>query len=217
MFQFQVSRKLLLATAATGLIAFAGCSNQPETTATNQAPKKANSPAKAASTPKKAAAPAPRPKAEPAKVVPVSAKATQPAGHVITMPKGTPITATVDQTLHSTKNHQGDTFAASLAAPVKVDGKTVLPKGAHITGKVVTVKKHELKVELASVVIHGKSYDLETNSLRPSDKVKTASAKSSDKNDKNKDAKQKTDNSTLAAKTQLTFKLSKPVTVPAKG
>lgn len=215
MVQSQVCRKLLLATAAAvGLIAFAGCSNQPETTATNQAPKKANSPAKAASAPKKASAPRAKPKAEPAKVVPVSSKATQPAGHVITVPRGTPITATVDQTLHSDKNHKGDTFAASLSSPVKVDGKTVLPKGAHITGKVVTVKKHELKVELASVVIHGKSYGLETNSVRPSDNIKPASAKSSDKN---KEAKQKIDNSTLAAKTQLTFKLSKPVTVPAKG
>jgi len=87
----------------------------------------------------------------------------------------------------------------------------VLPKGAHITGKVVTAKKHELKVALASVVIHGKSYDLETNSLRPSDKFKSASAKGKDK------ANQKIDNSKLAANSQLTFKLSKPVNVPSKG
>ena len=61
----------------------------------------------------------------------------------------------MDQTLASDKNHKGDAFVASLSSPVKVDGKTVLPAGAHITGKVVTVKKHELKVALASVVIHG--------------------------------------------------------------
>jgi hypothetical protein len=96
---------------------------------------------------------------------------------------------------------------------VKIDGKTVLPKGAHVTGKVVHVKKNELKVELASVTLHGKSYDLETNTRRPSDKVKF---KATDKNaDKSKE--KKTDNSTLAAKTELTFKLSKSVTVPAKG
>jgi hypothetical protein len=129
------------------------------------------------------------------------------------MPKGTQLTAIVDQTLRSTKAHEGDSFAASLAAPVKVDGKTVLPKGAHVTGKVVQVKKNELKVELASVTLHGKSYDLETNSRRPSDKVKV---KSSDKNaDKSKD--KKNDNSVLGAKTELIFKLSKPVAVPAKG
>lgn len=203
MFESRVSSRLLLALAAAGLSALAGCSSHPETTTTNQ-------PAKATPV-KKAAAPRRKPKADPPKVIAVSAKATEPTGHVITVPKGTPITAIVDQTLASDKNHKGDAFVASLSSPVKVDGKTVLPKGAHITGKVVTVKKHELKVALASVVIHGKSYDLQTNSLRPSDKAKTASAKSKEQ------ATQKTDNSKLAVNSQLTFKLSKSVTVPVKG
>lgn len=203
MFESQVSPKLLLACLAVGLMGFAGCSSQPQTTAADQPPKTTHV--------KRAAAPAPKPKAEGPKVVPVSAKASQPTGHVVTVPKGTPITAIVDQTLGSDKNHKGDTFVASLSSPVKIDGKTVLPKGAHITGKVVTAKKHELKVALASVVIHGKSYDLQTNSLRPSDKFKTASAKGKDK------ANQKIDNSKLAVNSQLTFKLSKPVNVPSKG
>jgi hypothetical protein len=199
MFQSLLSRKLCLILAAAGLIAVAGCSSQPETTATNHSAK-----------PKAATAKTDAPKATPA-----SAKATQPTWPVITVPKGTQLTAIVDQTLRSDKAHQGETFAASLAEPVKVKGKTILPKGAHVTGKVVAVKKNELKVQLASVDIHGKSYDLETNSRRPSDrvKVKTASAKSSDKNKE----KQKKDNSTLPVKTELTFKLSKPVTVPVKG
>ena len=203
MLQSPVYRKLFLAIAGAGLVALAGCSSQPKTAATNQ-------PVKATPV-KKTAAPARKPKADPPKVVAVSAKTTEPTGQVITVPKGTPITAVVDQTLGSDKNHKGDAFVASLSSPVKVDGKTVLPKGAHITGKVVTVKKHELKVALASVVIHGKAYDLQTNSLRPSDKVKTASAKSKEK------ASQKIDNSKLAVNSQLTFKLSKSVTVPVKG
>lgn len=203
MFESRLSSRLLLALAAAGLSALAGCSSHPETTTTNQ-------PAKATPV-KKAAAPRRKPKADPPKAVAVSAKATEPTGHVITVPKGTPITAMVDQTLASDKNHKGDAFVASLSSPVKVDGKTVLPKGAHITGKVVTVKKHELKVALGSVVIHGKSYDLQTNSLRPSDKAKTASAKSKEQ------ATQKIDNSKLAVNSQLTFKLSKSVTVPVKG
>ena len=210
MFQLQFSRKLGLTAALTGLIAFVGCSGQQDEQAANSAPK-ANQAAKAAP---KAAAPKPAvAKGEMPKVTPVSAKATQPTGPVITVPKGTQITAVVDQTLRSTKTHEGDTFAASLAAPVKIDGKTVLPKGAHVTGKVVHVKKDELKVQLASVTLHGKSYDLETNTRRPSDKVKIkSSAKNTDKS-----KEKKADNSTLTAKTELTFKLSKPVSVPAKG
>jgi len=209
MFQSQFSRKLGLAVAVAGLMAMAGCSGQ-QGQATNQAPKK-NQAAKAA--PKPAAAKPDVAKGETPKVTPVSAKTRQPAGPVITVPKGTQLTAVVDQTIRSTKTHEGDTFAASLAAPVKLDGKTVLPKGAHVTGKVVHVKKTEIKVELASVTLHGKSYDLETNTRRPSDKVKTkTSAKNADKG-----KEKKTDNSTLTAKTELTFKLSKPVSVPAKG
>ena len=203
MFPSQLSRKLCLALTAVGLIASAGCSSHEGT----------HQPAKRAA---KAAAPkAAAPNVETPKAMPVSAKA-QPTGPVITVPKGTPITAIVDQTLRSNKTHEGDTFAASLAAPVKVNGKTVLPKGAQVTGKVVTVKKNELKVQLASVTLRGRSYDLQTNTRRPSDKVKTASAKSSDRS-KEKTKEKKTDNSTLGAKTELTFKLSKPVTVPVKG
>ena len=206
MFQLKFSRKLGLALAVAGLIGIAGCSGQQDEQAANPSPKAKAAPKAATARPSVA-------KDETPKVTPVSAKTTQPTGPVITVPKGTQLTAVVDQTLRSTKTHEGDTFAASLAAPVKVDGKTVLPKGAHVTGKVVHVKKDELKVELASVTLHGKSYDLETNTRRPSDKVKT---KSSAKNvDKSKE--KKPDNSVLGAKTELTFKLSKPVTVPAKG
>lgn len=203
--------------AAAGLIAFAGCSGQQDQQAVNQAPKanqapRASRPSKA--TPKATVAqPAvAKAKGDTPKVIPVSAR-TQQTGPAIIVPKGTPLTAVVGQTLHSAKIHEGDTFAASLAAPVKVDGKTALPKGAHITGKVVHVKKNELKVELASVTLHGKSYDLQTNTRRPSDKVKV---KLSDRNAETTKEK-KTDNSTLTVKTELTFKLSKPVTVPAKG
>lgn len=209
MFQSQFSRKLGLAVAVACFMTVAGCSGQQDEQATNQ-PRKANRPSKAA--PKSAAAKPAVARGEMPRATLVSAKAP-PTVPVVTVPKGTQLTAVVDQTLHSTKTHEGDTFAASLAAPVKVDGKTVLPKGAHVTGKVVHVKKNELKVELASVTLHGRSYDLQTNTRRPSDKLKT---KTSDKNaDKSKE--KKNDNSVLGARTELTFKLSRPVTVPAKG
>jgi glucose/arabinose dehydrogenase len=186
-FQSQVCRKITLAAAAVGIFVAAGCSNQPASEATSQpANQPAAQPAKTSPAPvKKEAAP---------KTVAVSAKATQPA-QVVTVPKGTAITATMGKTLSADKNHSGDSFVASLSAPIKVDGKIVVPKGSRITGRVVTVKKHELKVALASVVVRGKSYDLATNSVRPSDKSKA----------------------TLSAKSQLTFKLAKPVTVPVKG
>lgn len=214
MFDSHLSRKLGLILAAAGLIALAGCSGQQDQQASNQAPKR-NQAAKAVPkpAPKSAAVRPAVAKGETPKATPISTKATQPTGPVMIVPKGTQLTAVVDQTLRSTKAHDGDTFAASLAAPVKIDGKTVLPKGAHVTGKVVHVKKNELKVELAAVTLRGKSYDLQTNTRRPSDKVKV---KSNDKTE-DKSKEKKADNSILGAKTELMFKLSKPVTVPVKG
>ena len=206
MFNSQVYSKLWLAVAAAGLIAVAGCSNQPANEATNQPTIKATDTVK---------------KAEPAKPASVSTKVTQPP-QLVTVPKGMAITATVGQTLASDKNHPGDSFAARLSAPVQVDGKTVIPKGTRLTGRVVTVKKHELKVTLASVVLHGKSYDLETNSVRPPKKSPTKNNdKKSDKNNAKDSAvasdKKDKNNITLPAQTQLTFKLAKPVAVPVKG
>jgi len=40
---------------------------------------------------------------------------------MVTVPKGTAISATVGQTLASNKNHVGDTFAARLSTPVQVE------------------------------------------------------------------------------------------------
>jgi hypothetical protein len=141
----------------------------------------------------------------------VSARATQPL-QLITLPKGTTITATVAQTLATDKNHWGDSFVASIARPVRIDGKIVLPRGTEVTGRVLEVKNHELKVVLSSVVVHGVYCDLATNARRPSDKDQL-----SHKGEKNSTRKQKKDDSTLLARTRLTFKLSKPTTIPAKA
>jgi len=46
----------------------------------------------------------------------------------------------------------------------------VIPKGTKVVGRVVKVKNKELKVTLASVNCHGKSYELETNSVAQSAK-----------------------------------------------
>lgn len=195
MFDTQFHRKLWLAAAAAGFLTVAGCSNQ----ATNEA---------AATTPEKA---------EPPKAASVSNKAPQPAT-MITVPKGTAISATVGQTLASNKNHVGDTFAARLSTPVQVEGKTVIPKGAKVVGRVVKVKNKELKVTLASVELHGKSYELETNSVAQSAKNQSKNnAKDSAKTKGKTDTKDKKDVTTLPAQSRLSFKLAKAVSIPVKG
>jgi len=183
----QAHRNLWLVLAGAAVLAVAGCSDK----ATNET----------ASAPRKPAA------AKPAAAKPaVVAKAPEPAT-MITLPKGTAISAAARQTLATDKNKVGDTFAASLTEPIQVDGKTVIPKGTQVTCRIVKVRKNELKVTLASVVIHGKSYPLDSNSITG---PKTH-AKNADKSKANKDV------TLLAAKSKLTFKLAKPATIPLKG
>jgi glucose/arabinose dehydrogenase len=198
MFNSQVHRNRWFALAAVAVLTAAGCSKTATDNASNTA-KEANP-----ATPAAAAKPAVA--AKPAAV----AKAAEPTT-MITLPKGTAISAAARQTLATDKNKVGDTFAASLTAPIQVEGKTVIPKGAQVICRIVKIKKHELKVTLASVVIHGKSYALDSNSIAgPKSQAKT-DAKDADKAKANKDV------TLLAAKSKLTFKLAKPVTIPVKG
>ena len=190
MLESKLYRKLSLTAAVLGFLTAAACSNQPAVVDSSH-------PAQAAQDAATGAAPGA------ATVSP--AAATQPL-HLVTLPKGTQITATVRQTLNTDKNRRGDTFSARLAQPVKVDGKTVLPRGTAITGRITKLRTYELKVALSSVVVDGIYCDLDTNSRRPSDKEP-----------KPVNQKQYKDNSTLSARTRLTFKLSKPATVPAKA
>ena len=194
MFNSQAHRNLWLVLAGAVVLIVAGCSNE----ATNKASNKAGNKAVSAAKKPDAAKPA------------VVAKAAEPTA-MITLPKGTAISAAARQTLATDKNKVGDTFAASLTEPIKVDGKTVIPKGTQVTCRIVKVKKNELKVTLASVVIHGKSYPLDTNSITGPKSQAKSNAKSADKSKANKDV------TLLAAKSKLTFKLAKPATIPVKG
>ena len=90
----------------------------------------------------------------------------------ITIPEGTQLEVTVDETLASNRNNPGDSFAASLARPVVKDGKTIIPAGAHVTGRVVDAKDSgrlhvpaRLSVALSSVEVDGKSYDIDTDTI----------------------------------------------------
>lgn len=196
MFSSQVHRNLWLALAAAAVLTAAGCSKTTTDEASNTAKEEA----------KPVAAAKPAVAAKPAAV----AKAAEPTT-MITLPKGTAISAAARQTLATDKNKVGDTFAASLTEPIQVDGKTVIPKGAQVTCRIVKVRKHELKVTLASVVIHGKSYQLDSNSIVGPKSQAKDDAKNTDKTKANKDV------TLLAAKSKLTFKLAKPVTIPVKG
>jgi hypothetical protein len=64
-----------------------------------------------------------------------------PAPQPITVPAATTLNVVLLDALSSDKNKPGDTFQATLAAPLVVKGETILAKGAKVQGRVVDAKE----------------------------------------------------------------------------
>lgn len=89
----------------------------------------------------------------------------------VTLPEGSKITVTVDQTISSKDAKLGQSVVASVSHDVIANGKVVIPKGAHAklvvssvqaSGRLSTPAK--LWLRLKSVEVHGRTYDLGTSS-----------------------------------------------------
>ena len=121
-----------------------------------------------------AAAPAPT-QAPP----PPPAEKPKPKPQPIVIPAGTALDVSLAQPLSSKTAKPGDPFSGTLAEPVVVHGKTVIPTGAAVTGKVVDAKskgkvKGEARLELAatSITVHGKRYPIQASMQGLSEKGK---------------------------------------------
>src|SRR5215831_6061280 len=58
-----------------------------------------------------------------------------------TVPQGGIIEVKLNQALASNRNRPGDTFEATVARPVEVDGKVVIPEGTPVEGRVVSARR----------------------------------------------------------------------------
>ena len=90
----------------------------------------------------------------------------------IVVQSGTSISVTVDQTVSSKTSNEGDHFDASLAAPVTVGERVVIPSGARARGTVTVAKSAgkfkgnaELGVTLDSITVNGERYSVRTTSV----------------------------------------------------
>ena len=97
----------------------------------------------------------------------------------IVVASGTTLTVTTSQSLSSKTSQAGQTFLATLAQPISVDGKPALPKGATVSGKVVSAKARgkikgeaELSLTLTTISIQDHTYDISTNVISNSVKGK---------------------------------------------
>jgi len=86
------------------------------------------------------------------------------------IPAGTTLTVTLDQAISTKDNNDGDRFDASLAAPVTVNGRRVIPAGAKAVGTVVTAASAgrlkggaQLALSLDSLRVNGEKHSIETS------------------------------------------------------
>jgi hypothetical protein len=100
-------------------------------------------------------------------LVATAAVVTRPTS--VTIPAGTAIHVRLDQSLSSAQNRGADTFSATVAEPIVLDSKTVIPEGARAEGRVVDVHQSghlkgvgAIQIALDSIDVNGRSYEIET-------------------------------------------------------
>ncbi len=97
----------------------------------------------------------------------------------LVVPAGTVLTVRLGQSVGSKISSPGQTFTATLASPVSVDGKTAIPAGATASGTVVDAKPlgrfkggASLQLRLTSIAVGGSEQAISTSSV-----VRTATGK----------------------------------------
>lgn len=124
----------------------------------------------AASTPATTPAPAPVTKTE---------EPRKPRVEAVRVPASTSLTVRLSEAVGSKISQPGQSFSATLADPVQVDGKTVIPAGASVTGTVVDAKPlgrfkggASLQLQLTSITIHGTEHQIQTSAVSQTEKGK---------------------------------------------
>src|SRR2546425_3711760 len=104
-----------------------------------------------------------------AAVLTLSAATLRNSTGPVMLPERTAIRVTLDQALATNQSRPGDHFDATVSDPVVVDGKIVIPQGAHAEGLVVDARQSgrlmgraRLQLALQTVDVNGQNYDVRT-------------------------------------------------------
>ena len=99
----------------------------------------------------------------------LSAATLRDGSDLVMLPEHTTIHVTLDQALATNQSRPGDHFDATVSEPVVVNGKTVIPQGAHAEGLVVDARQSgrlmgraRLKLALQTVDVNGQNYNVRT-------------------------------------------------------
>ena len=103
----------------------------------------------------------------------------KPKPQPIVVPAGTILTVRLQQALGSKTNSQGDPFNATLAQPLVVGGKPVVPTGSTVTGTVTEAHKAgrfkggaTLDIALKTIAIGSHTYQISTLTMSQTSKGK---------------------------------------------
>jgi len=162
-------------TALVGILALIGCGNSATSPSSSASP---NGNAGAASTSADAGAnPAGSYGSSAAPGAAESAPAPVAAPKPIVVKAGNKIVITADESVSSKTNNSGDHFEASIAEPVVVGDKVVIPKGSKARGTVTDAKSAgrfkgnaAISLTLTSLTVHGQEYRLKTTEVTESGK-----------------------------------------------
>ena len=109
---------------------------------------------------------APAPPAAPAAPAPPSAPPA-PQARTVEIPAGTTVSIRMIDSVDSAVNHTGETFHASLDAPLVVGSEVVVPRDADVYVRLIQASsaghmsgRSELRLELVRLEFQGKSYPL---------------------------------------------------------
>ena len=182
------ARRFLSAAAVAAMCAFAssGChsGSQPANSPTAQSAQPAQPPGQAeqpGTAQSSNAAPAQQASQAPARSASTAPRtpAAPPPPAAVDLPAGTDLRVRLDQDLGSKISHAGDSFTATVADPVVVDGQTVIPRGSQAEGTVIDAKPlgrfkggAALSVRLERVTTQWGSYPVNTGTIARAEKGK---------------------------------------------
>lgn len=89
---------------------------------------------------------------------------------LISVPSGTALNIRLIDSIDTEKNTVGETFRASLASPVYVDDRVVIPAGAGVSGKITSIEtsgrftgRPQVGLELTSFMVNNRRYLIHTS------------------------------------------------------
>jgi hypothetical protein len=162
-------RTLASILAVTLSLGVFGCSKPSETPTTSSDGGAANSPSPSGAMSNNSNSAANPSSSSTANSMANQAPAPKPA---TVIPAGTVITVRIGEAIGSKISEAGQTFTATVANPIEVDGVAVIPTGAPASGVVVDAKSlgrfkgaASLQVKLTSITVNGADRPIDTSSI----------------------------------------------------